>query len=320
MSTPPPTSESSYTHVTAALSDSWQCHYPLIDLTISDHLITPSSESVAPSPTTPNPPLSMSSLQSAASSPSMVTYSSSVSSPSSQDSFATAPSSPRIWSCKFQEDEDGTSNQAAHAARSQSHWREDHIDRQLSLETRVRRARIPDLPSYPVKTSRTVPGQLQAIQWMTADGQARFKRKEATVLASWGVKPEYQDSCILIPQLWDGVNPRDIMIDFGLESCPYDQLPRLVSVVSHAGALLIADTIFRSFRWLTMRCLGPVQPRDSQTRHSQEVAWSSTISLAAVPSGHTRAHTNAITAFALHRVMLCMKMGASTRRDTDVRS
>jgi hypothetical protein len=211
-----------------------QYHHPLIDLTRPESPMEHELASGAFSPTTslrppPDSPFSATSLEPACPST------------SSPETFVTAPSSPchsmetalqtlnqPLWFTSQGRD-DKSNDHTTHVVRTQGRRAGDHLIRQPTMGNFVRPSSIPMLPSYAVKKSRKTPGQLQGIFWMTVSGRVNFERKQTTKLAAWGVRPEHQDTCILIPDIWNAVDPRDIVMDFEYKSCPPDGGQRLVS-------------------------------------------------------------------------------------------
>ncbi len=85
------------------------------------------------------------------------------------------------------------------------------------------------VPRYPVVLSKINPGQLRALDWMSAAGKQRFETQRDTLLARWGVTADHRGTCVLIPIMWSNLDPMEVLAAFNYSECPDSESPRLVS-------------------------------------------------------------------------------------------
>ena len=78
----------------------------------------------------------------------------------------------------------------------------------------------PTFADYPAVRSKKGINQMKGIEWMLEAGKDRFERHQDQLLARWGLTAEHTGTCVLIPASWSGVDPYDLVDDFGPEKFP----------------------------------------------------------------------------------------------------
>ncbi|KAE9370675.1 hypothetical protein N431DRAFT_39278 [Stipitochalara longipes BDJ] len=63
--------------------------------------------------------------------------------------------------------------------------------------------RLSEVPTYAITQSRTTPGQIKGLEWLSVNGRRRFEAREAHLLSKWGVTPGHSGTpsaltCILV--------------------------------------------------------------------------------------------------------------------------
>ena len=76
---------------------------------------------------------------------------------------------------------------------------------------------LPEVPKYAIAQSRTTPGQMKALEWLSVNGRRRFEAQEAQLLSLWGVTPEHSGTCLLVPLVWSNLDPAHIATTFSFE-------------------------------------------------------------------------------------------------------
>ena len=70
------------------------------------------------------------------------------------------------------------------------------------------------IPSYEVKASKKIRGQIRAAELILAKAKSEFEHIYEGLLARWGVKRGHTGTCVLFPQDYRSREPLDIMSDF----------------------------------------------------------------------------------------------------------
>lgn len=83
------------------------------------------------------------------------------------------------------------------------------------------------MPQYPVKQSRASPSQQCALSWLSSRTKARVDKSVSRLMRSWGVGPEYEASCILVPARWKTRNPAQVLAQASFEECAALESDRL---------------------------------------------------------------------------------------------
>jgi len=108
----------------------------------------------------------------------------------------------------------------------------EHLEADLGQRDLISNSRweIPETPSYPPLLSRSIPGQIKGLEWMTMAGRTRFEFQEAQLLSQWGVTSNYKSTCILVPQIWSDVNPLALARDFNHDTFAQLDMARMVQI------------------------------------------------------------------------------------------
>ncbi|KAL8927765.1 MAG: hypothetical protein Q9208_002181 [Pyrenodesmia sp. 3 TL-2023] len=76
----------------------------------------------------------------------------------------------------------------------------------------VENPEITGVPAYDVKQSTRKRGEQQrGLDWLSYASKQRFDRIHSAILARWGVGPEHQGTCVLLPEAWRFSAPLDLM-------------------------------------------------------------------------------------------------------------
>ncbi|KAL8814695.1 MAG: hypothetical protein Q9223_006102 [Gallowayella weberi] len=76
----------------------------------------------------------------------------------------------------------------------------------------VRARRALPVPRYQMEESQEIPGQISAIDWLTAEAKHQFKHELAVLLARLGgVASTHQGTCVLCPADWRCLEPTDLL-------------------------------------------------------------------------------------------------------------
>lgn len=82
----------------------------------------------------------------------------------------------------------------------------------------------PNLPAYEVKQSKKRPGQQRGLEWLTLKAKITFDNQYRNLLAEWGVAPEHNGTCVLVPQDWIAAEPMKMFASFTNSNYPGSEL------------------------------------------------------------------------------------------------
>lgn len=68
--------------------------------------------------------------------------------------------------------------------------------------------------------------QEQGVSWLLAKSRNAFTAQHRQTLALWGFPPEHASTCILVPALWQDVEPRALAATFSQEDLPTNEAQR----------------------------------------------------------------------------------------------
>ena len=134
------------------------------------------------------------------------------------------------------------------------------------------------VPQYEVKMSKSnqLQGQQRGIHWLTSDAKKVFEERYAAILSGWGVKPDYEDTCIVVPADWCRANPRDLYTHANERELPTMESPRAVYTYSdHTTSLARTKAWFsqwprRGVELDNFLECGPFSPMDASHRCHQK--------------------------------------------------
>jgi hypothetical protein len=98
---------------------------------------------------------------------------------------------------------------------------------------------VSKVPKYPVSLSRKTPGQIKGWAWNTIEGKARFDCQQAQLLSRWGVTPEHESTCVLVPMVWSNMDPSTVIWNFDPGKIIVADDVRLVGTFSCISKVLI---------------------------------------------------------------------------------
>ena len=127
------------------------------------------------------------------------------------------------------------------------------------------------VPSYAIKRSKKNPRQQKGLKWLESDGKDRFDSDWKNLLAQWGVKETYTNTCVLCPEDWRAADPMCLMDLFSTEKCPPAGSGRLTyHYADHATAYVRAIAWFNKGSWPRRAAeldnfigMGPYRPKDA---------------------------------------------------------
>lgn len=144
---------------------------------------------------------------------------------------------------------------------------------------RIEKARVQDsMPTYDVPHSKKFGDQQKGLNWLSQHGKQRFDEFHRKLLASWGVKPGYESTCVLCPEDWSGLEPTLLLRQFTTQKCPTKGAGRLSYAYSdHSTSYARALVWFASQSWPRSGIeldnflgFGPFKPKDaSHTCHHE---------------------------------------------------
>lgn len=72
----------------------------------------------------------------------------------------------------------------------------------------------PPVPEYSIKLSKLTPNQQRGLDWLSSAARDKFANSWEGVLSSWGVRPSHKGTCVILPEAWKAMDPKDIMESF----------------------------------------------------------------------------------------------------------